>query len=138
MDYPIELTPDDNGTIMATCPDLPEVTTYGDDRESALARAVDAMETALAWRIRARLDIPAASSGTVRVTLPALVALKVALYQGMREQGLTKADLARRLNWHYQQVDSALDFQRGSTVQILETALKAVNRQIIVVGEAHR
>ena len=41
--YPITLT-DDDGTILATSPDFPELTTFGDDRTEALARAVDAPE----------------------------------------------------------------------------------------------
>ena len=27
--YPIKLEPDDNGTLLVTCPALPEVTTFG-------------------------------------------------------------------------------------------------------------
>jgi hypothetical protein len=37
--YPIELTPDDNGTLLVTCPDLPEVTSFGVDEADAIARA---------------------------------------------------------------------------------------------------
>jgi antitoxin HicB len=38
---------------------LPEVTTFGDDDEDAMARAADAIEEALATRIARREDIPA-------------------------------------------------------------------------------
>ena len=44
MRYAIELTPDDNGTVMATCRDLPEVTSFGEDEDIARMRAVDAVE----------------------------------------------------------------------------------------------
>jgi hypothetical protein len=37
--YPIELTPDDNGTLLVICPDLPEVTTFASDRAEAPLRA---------------------------------------------------------------------------------------------------
>lgn len=60
--YPITLE-DDDGTIMARSPDFPELTTFGDDREEALARAVDALEEAIAARIHDRRDIPAPSRG---------------------------------------------------------------------------
>ena len=39
--YPITLQ-DDDGTVLATSPDFPELTTFGDDREESLVRAVDA------------------------------------------------------------------------------------------------
>ena len=43
LSYPIELE-DDDGTVLATSRDFPELTTFGDDRAEALARAVDALE----------------------------------------------------------------------------------------------
>ena len=33
--YPIKLEPDDNGTLLVTCPALPEVTTFGEDEAEA-------------------------------------------------------------------------------------------------------
>ncbi len=57
--YTVTLTPDDNGTLFVTCSDLPEVTTFGDDEEGAMAHAADAIGEALAARIARREDIPA-------------------------------------------------------------------------------
>ena len=37
--YPIALK-DDDGTLLVTSPDFPEVTTFGEDREEAIARAL--------------------------------------------------------------------------------------------------
>ncbi len=99
--YPIELTPDTNGTLLATFPDFREATTFGEDEADALLRAVDALETVLAARIDDREDIPLPSPHASRpsVALPALTAGKVLLYLAMREAGVRKADLARRLGW---------------------------------------
>ena len=55
--YPIVLA-DDDGAVLATSPDFPELTTFGDDREEALARAGDALQEAIAARIHDRKDIP--------------------------------------------------------------------------------
>ena len=44
--------------MLATSPDFPELTTFGDDREEAVARAVHALEEAIAARIHDRKDIP--------------------------------------------------------------------------------
>jgi antitoxin HicB len=30
--YPVKLEADDNGTVLATCPSLPEVTTFGEEQ----------------------------------------------------------------------------------------------------------
>ena len=46
--YPVEFEPDDNGMLLATCPDLPEVVTFGEDRADAVLRAADAILTMLA------------------------------------------------------------------------------------------
>ena len=56
--YPIKLEPDDNGTLLVTCPALPEVTTFGEDEEDAKRRAADAIEEALAARIADGTEIP--------------------------------------------------------------------------------
>ena len=56
--YPVKLEADDNGTVLATCPSLPEVTTFGEDDADALAHAVGAIEEALAARIADGEDIP--------------------------------------------------------------------------------
>jgi antitoxin HicB len=60
--YPITLTPDDNQTIMATCADLPEVTTFGNDETEAMSRAADAIAEAIAARKAAGLPIPQPSA----------------------------------------------------------------------------
>ena len=95
-------------------PTFPELTTFGDDREEALARAVHALEEAIAARIHDRKDIPEPSRGAAYVVLPTLTSVKVMLYQGMREQGVGKAELARRLGWHMPQVDRVLDVEHRS------------------------
>ena len=82
--YPITLE-DDDGTLFVTSPDFPELTTFGDDREEAIARAVDALEEAIAARTHDRRDIPQPSEGDTYAVLPTLTSVKVMLYQGMRK-----------------------------------------------------
>ena len=130
--YPINLE-EDGGTILATSPDYPELTTFGDDREEAIARAVGALEEAIAARIHHGREIPPASEGNIRATLPALTAVKVILYRDMREQGIGKAELARRLGWHLPQVDRVLDVQHRSRLDRMEAALRAIGRRLEVI-----
>jgi antitoxin HicB len=78
--YPVKLEADDNGTVLATCPSLPEVTTFGEDDADALAHAVGAIEEALAARIADGEDIPAPERLRGRsVALPLMTSLKVSL-----------------------------------------------------------
>lgn len=123
---------------MATSHDFPELTTFGDDRDEALMRAVDALEEAIAARIHDGRDIPEPSPGELIVTLPALTTLKVTLYQSMREQGIGKAELARRLGWHISQVDRTLDIQHRSRLDHMDAALSAIGQRLqIDVVAAH-
>lgn len=137
--YPVILTPDTNDTLLVTCPDLPEVTTFGEDEAAALAYAVDAIETIIAARIDDREDIPPASApaeGQHLVRLPALTAAKVLLYQEMRAQGVRKAELARRLHWHMPQVDRLLDLNHASRLDQLEAALATLGKRLEVAVKA--
>ena len=129
--YPIALEADD-ASVMATCPDLPELTTFGDDRDEVLARAVDALEEAIAARIHLGQDIPSPSAGEIRATVPTLTAIKVILYQGMGEQAIGKAELARHLGWHLPQVDRVLDIRHRSRLDRTDAALGAIGCRLEV------
>jgi antitoxin HicB len=83
--YTIELTPDDNGTLLVTCPDLPEVTTFASDRAEAPLRARDAIEEVLAHRVAELGDIPPPSlaAGRPVAALSTLSLAKVELYRAV-------------------------------------------------------
>lgn len=132
--YPITLTPDDNGTTLVGFPDFPEAHTFGETKDEAVARAVDALETAIEGYMRARRDIPAPSATAgLFVTLPALAGAKVDLYTLMRAQQVNKTELAKRLNVHLPQIDRLLDLHHGSKVDQLEAAAKALGRCVDLV-----
>ena len=132
MDYPVKFTTDDNGAVMATSRDFPELTTFGDDRQDAMYHAVDALEEAIAARIAAREEIPAPGKGRLRVTLPTQTAVKILLYGTMRDQGVRKAELARRLRWHGPQVDRLFDFRHASRLEQIEAAFSALGAKLDV------
>lgn len=131
LSFPIVLE-DDDGMVMATCPDYPELTTFGNDRDEALARAADALEEAIAARIHDGQDIPPPSAGKFRATVPTLTAIKVMLYQAMRDQAIGKAELARRLGWHLPQVDRVLDIRHRSRLDRMDAALGAIGCRLEV------
>ena len=131
MRYPVKHSDDDNGTILVSVPDLPEAVTFGDDREDALARVVDAIETALMGRIAAREDVPRpGKAGKDFAVLPALTAAKLSLYWAMRDERVGKAALARKLGWHMPQVDRLLDLNHASKLDAIEVALAALGRTL--------
>jgi antitoxin HicB len=125
LDYPVELTPDDNGTVLATFPDVPGAVTFGEDDVDALARAPDALETMLAAMIADRSDIPVPSPAKGRPTVsPSLLGtLKIAAYMAMRANGWRKADLARALQVNPRQIDRLLDLRHATPVAHIEAAL---------------
>ena len=130
MRYPVELEPDD-GTVLVGSPDFPEVHTFGEDEADALRHAVSAIETAIIGRMAVREPIPPPSRiGKFSIVLPTQTALKVELYRAMLAEGLRKADIARRLNWHAPQVDRLFDLRHASRLDQIEAAFKALNREI--------
>ena len=116
--YPITHE-DDDGTLLATSPDFPELTTFGDDREGTIAA-----------RIHDRKDIPKPPRGETYAILPTLTSVKEILYQGMRDQGVGKAELARRLGWHTPRVDRVLDAQHRSRLDMMDVAPAAIGPQL--------
>jgi antitoxin HicB len=133
-DYPVTLTPDDNDTVLVTFPDVPEAITFGADQEEALLQAVDALESALSFYVEARKPLPAPSAPEGRPTVrpSALECAKLGVYQAMTEQGIRKAELARRLGWHMPQVDRLFDLRHASRLDQIEAAAHALGRTVEV------
>ena len=137
--YPVRFKTDSNGTLLVTFPDVPEAITFGETRADALARAAEALEAALSLYTDARRDLPHPKSTTSRktliVTLPALTEAKLALYELMRANGVSKAELARRLICGKSQVDRLLDLNHGSRLDQLEAAFQALSKRMSITIE---
>jgi antitoxin HicB len=132
-DYPVTLTPDE-GTVLVTFPDVPEAITFGADEDEALLQAVDALESALSFYVgdRKPLPVPSAAEGRPTVRPSALECAKLGVYQAMTEQGIRKAELARRLGWHMPQVDRLFDLNHASRFDQIEAAARALGRHVEV------
>lgn len=50
----------------------------------------------------------------------------------MRDEGVRKTELARRLGWHLPQVDRLLDLRHASRPEQAEAALQALGRRLVV------
>jgi antitoxin HicB len=153
--YPVVFEPDDNGTVLVTCPSLPEVSSWGEDEEDALRHAIDAIEEALAARMAHRESIPeprriqpkaalprrrklnvavaAKEPPAARTpTLPPLTIAKIALYRAATSAGVSKAELGRRLGWHAPQVDRLFDLRHQSKISQIDQALRALGKELVV------
>ena len=133
-DYPVTLTPDD-GSVLVTCADVPEAITFGADEDEALLNAIDALETGLSFYIDARQPLPVASQpsiGQKTVRPSALEYGKLGVYQAMTQQGIKKAELARRLGWHMPQVDRLFDLRHASKLDQIEAAANVLGKRVYV------
>ena len=131
--YPVKLEREGR-RILVSFPDVPGVHAFGSNREQALARAGDALETMFMGMIADREDIPLPSAGKGRsfVEMPALTEAKILLYRTMRSLGVGKAELARRLDWHLPQVDRLLDLRHSSRLDRLEQAFRILGCQLTI------
>jgi antitoxin HicB len=134
-DYPVTLTPDDNGTVLVTFADVPEAITFGADEDEALLQAVDALESALSVYVHERKPLPLPSApkhGQKTVSPSPLECGKLGVYQAMTDQGLKKSELARRLGWHMPQIDRLFDLRHASKLEQIEAAASALGKHVHV------
>jgi len=138
--YPVVLSPAEEGGFVVAFPDVPEAITQGDDRNEALSNARDALETALEIYVDDNRDLPAPRApkrGQMLVSPAPLAALKFELYRTMREQGVRKSELARKLGWHMPQVDRLLDIRHASRLDQIERAARVLGKDVNVeIGDA--
>ncbi|MBK1722876.1 type II toxin-antitoxin system HicB family antitoxin [Thiocystis violacea] len=133
-DYPVILEAQPEGGFVVTFADVPEAITQGEDEDEALLYAVDALETALSFYVETRrpLPVPSLAAGRPTVRPSALECAKLGVYQAMTEQGIRKAELARRLGWHLPQVDRLFDLKHASRFDQIEAAARVLGRTIEV------
>jgi antitoxin HicB len=133
--FPARLEPDEEGRLVVHFPDLPEALTDGADEAEALAEAADCLSEALAGRINRSEDIPPPSRlrrGQHWVAPEPTIALKAALYMALRTQGMTVADLARRLDIDARKTARLIDPRAASRLSDLEAALSALGYAIAI------
>lgn len=133
MDYPITIERDAAGRVRVGFPDFPGTHAAGADEAEWRLHAQAALASAVEKHIRERRAVPAPSPVTTDyVTVPALIEVKIRLYDAMRAANIGKAELARRLHWHMPQVDRLFDVQHGSRLEQLEAAFAALGKRLIV------
>ncbi len=137
--YPADVERDEAGYFLVTFPDFPEAGTDGETLEEALAEAADCLAEAVAGRIARTENIPKAArkqKGQYAVALPAQIAAKAALYLAMKETGVDKSNLARRLGCDVKGVRHLLDPKQPSEIQRIEEALAAIGQELVIGVQA--
>jgi len=130
--YPVTITKD-RIHFLVTFKDIPEAITFGKNKEQALEKAVEALETGLSFYIESRKPLPKPSKpkrGQKLITPTALECAKLGIYKVMMDQGIKKAELARRLGWHTPQVDRLFDLHHASRFDQIEAAAAVLDRHV--------
>jgi antitoxin HicB len=136
--YPATITKDGRD-LLVTFRDVPEAITFGKTESDALSKAVDALETGLSFYVDARKPLPKPSKakrGQKLVSPSALESAKLGVYQAMMDQGIKKAELARRLGWHMPQIDRLFDLKHSSKFDQIEAAATVLGCHIEITVAA--
>ncbi len=123
-----------DGGYLVQFVDVPEAHTSGKTGRRARAAACDCLIAALGGYLELRRAIPGPSvpRGRPAVELPALVAAKLALYQAMRDQRVTRVALASKLGVTEGAVRKLLDLDHQSHIRLVEAALEALGQKLVV------
>ena len=136
--YPCRIVRDGDGWSVYF-PDLPEAVMAAPTRHEGLEWAEEALLSALAGYVELRRPLPppgALAPGQVMVTVPPLVAAKLALYSVMCLNRISKVELARRLQVSNTTVHRIVDPEHRSHIGQVERALRAVGRTLVVEDRA--
>lgn len=127
--YPARISQDEDGTYLIEFRDFPEAATDGETVEEALNEGRDLLRSALGFRAAEGEPIPepsAAQPGERLVGVPVQMALKIAVITAFRTSGITKTDLARRLDIGENEARRLLDPWHTTKTDRLEQALIAL------------
>lgn len=139
--YPLTLT-QDGDKLLVTCALLPEVTSWGETRDNAIANGRSAVLEALAARIDARQPVPMERTTTTLsepiAHIPNGVAAKLNLHRAMLESGIDCAELTRLMRAATRiTVDDLLKLDHESTTAQLEAAFVAMGYDRIRANPRH-
>ncbi|ATU46282.1 antitoxin [Acinetobacter junii] len=136
MKYAVQIVREDDAFVVS-CRDLPQLNSVGYSLDEALTEALDGIETALMiYYMDGKKAIPLPSEaleGEHLIRLPAQVAVKIALYNEMLKQKITRAELGRRLDWKQAQVNRLWELDHSTKLEAIEAAFNAIDREIELI-----
>ena len=131
-DYAFRFTKEDDGWVI-TCRDFPEAISQADKNEDRIDIAEGCLQAALESRIHDNEPLPVASKarrGEVIINAPATTAAKAALYDAMREAGISKIELARKMGIDEKEVRRMLDTAHATKLPRIAEALEVLGRHL--------
>lgn len=134
-EYAVLLTPAEEGGFVVSCRDLPQIVTQGEDVASALKEASDAMDEVFAAYMKGGLEFPPprkVERNEHFVSPPAETMAKAALYVAMKEAGISKVQLAKRLGVDEKEVRRLLDPHYGSKLPRISQAIELLGRRLVI------
>jgi antitoxin HicB len=138
-DYPVHFKRAAEGGYVVTCRDLPELVTQGEDRNDALAQAVDAMDEVFATLMKLDRPFPAPSEarrGERLISPPVETVAKAALYSTLREARVTKVQLAKWLGIDEKEVRRLLDPHYHSKLPRIAEAISLLGKRLVISLES--
>lgn len=136
--YSAKFEPDGEGWLV-TFPSLPEAITGGENREQAMANALDALEVVLLTYAKDGRTMPAdtpVDEGDIVLIAPsAQVVAKLSFIDAFNRSGLTRTALAGRLGKAENEVRRMLDPYHGTKLPALEAAMHALGKRFVLTVE---
>jgi antitoxin HicB len=132
--FPYRFEPDAGGVAVQFI-DVPETHTLGGTEANAGGdNALDCLIAALGGYVQLGREIPTPSLARGRpvAILPPLVSAKLALYEAMRTQRITRTELAHRLGLQENAVRRLLDLDHRSHIDQVDRALNALGKRLEV------
>jgi antitoxin HicB len=134
--YPASFLPEEDGHgFHVRFPDLPEALTGGSDLENTFTDAADCLAEAISGRIVRGDEIPLPSKpkrGQQLISVPLLLAPKLALYLAMRQGRITNTEVARRLGVSETVVRRMLNPRHVTKPEKIQAALLVLGKRIVV------
>jgi antitoxin HicB len=133
--YQAEFKPEGD-VIVVRFPDVGYGATQGATEAEAVAMAEDFLMMAIGDLIKQGRDVPAATTHRGRkyrwIKLPALASVKVELHRELKNSGVRKAELARRLRISRGNVDRLFDLHHNTRLKLLEAAFAVLGRRLSI------
>ena len=120
---------------VVTFRDVEPAVTCGWSWVEAVDMASDCLRVALGFYVTDDEDLPVPSSpvdGEVMIPVGPLVAAKLAVYTATREQGISRASLAAKLDMDDEEVRRLLDPRYRTHMTTVQRALSALGRSLVV------
>jgi antitoxin HicB len=134
MQYPLAFHEED-GDIVVRSDDFPELLTAGATDDEAMELAEDALAVVLLAYVEKGMTIPVphkAKRGERIVVVPAATAAKIAVILAFKEAGISKVELARRMDIAENEARRILDPDHPTKLDKLDAAARALGRRITV------